>query len=80
MNQSKWYIVDDIFDTISRKIIKDYEDIYFTTINACWYRNNYQVKSEMMHLNKRKAYLNCNLGTRRCQTFNIKCCPLTKMI
>ena len=51
----------------------------FTSIKACLCRNNYQVKSGMMHLGKRKAYLTCNLGTRRCHTSNIECCYLTKL-
>ena len=77
---TKWYIVDDIFDTIARNIVKDYEDMNSTSIKACLCRNNYQVKSGMMHLGKRKAYLTCNLGTRRCHTSNIECCYLTKLI
>ena len=56
-----------------RNIVKDYEDMNSTSIKAYLYRNNYQVKSGMMHLGKRKAYLTCNLGTRRCHTSNIKC-------
>ena len=64
----KWYIVDDLFDTIACNIVKDYEDMNSTSIKACLCRNNYQVKSGMMHLGKRKAYLTCNLGTRRCHT------------
>ena len=51
-----------------------------TSIKACLCRNNYQVKSGMMHLGKRKAYLTCNLGTRRYHTSNIECCHLTKLI
>ena len=50
-----------------------------TSIKACLCRNNYQVKSGMMHVGKRKAYLTCNLGTRRCHTSNIECCYLTKL-
>ena len=30
-------------------------------IKVCWCRNNYQVKSGMGHLGKRKDYLTCNL-------------------
>ena len=52
----------------------------FTSIKACLCRNNYQVKSGMMHLGKRKAYLTCNLGTKRYHTSNIECCHLTKLI
>ena len=48
-----------------RNIVKDYEDMNSTSIKACLCRNNYQVKSGMMHLGKRKAYLTCNLGTRK---------------
>ena len=70
----------DIFDTIARNIVKNYEDMNSTSIKACLCRNNYQVKSEMMYLGKRKAYLTCNLGTRRCHTSNIECCYLTKLI
>ena len=53
-----------MFDTIARNIVKDYEDMNSTSIKACLCRNNYQVKSGMMHLGKRKAYLTCNLVTR----------------
>ena len=77
---AKSYIVDDIFDTIVHNIVKDYDDINSTTIKACWCRNNYQVKSEMMHFGKRKSYLTCKLGTSRYHTFNIKCCHLAKLI
>ena len=80
MNRYKRYIVNDIFDTIARDIVKDYEDMNSTSIKACLCRNNYQVKSGMMHLGKRISYLTCNLGTRRCHTSNIECCHLTKLI
>ena len=63
-----------------RNTVKDSEDMNSTSIKACLCRNNYQVKSGMMHLDKRKAYLTCNLGTRRCHTSNIECCNLTKLI
>ena len=33
----------------------------------------------MMHLGKCKAYLTCNLGTRRCHTSNIECCHVKKL-
>ena len=69
-----------MFDTIARNIVKDYEDMNFTSIKTCLCRNDYQGKSGMMHLGKRKAYLTYNLGTRRCHTSNIKCCYLTKFI
>ena len=62
-----------------RNIVKDYEDMNSTSIKACLCRNNYQVKSGMMHLGKRKTYLSCNQGTRRCHTSNIECCYLTKL-
>ena len=77
---TKWYIVDDIFDTIEFKTIKNYDDINSTTTKECWCRNNYQVKSGTMHLDKCKAYLTCNLGTRRCHTYIIEYCYLTKLI
>ena len=77
---TKWYIVDDIFDTIARNIVKNYEDMNSTSIKAYLYRNNYQVKSGMMHLRKRIAYLTCNLVTRIYHTFNIECYHLTKLI
>ena len=51
-----------------------------TSIKAYLYRNNYQVKSGMMHLGKRKAYLTCNVGIKRYHTSNIECCYLTKFI
>ena len=76
---AKWYIVDGIFDTISHNIVKDYYDTNSTTIKACWCRNNNQVKSGMVHFGKRKAYLTCNLGTRRCHTSKIECSHLTKL-
>ena len=72
--------MDDIFDKITRNIVKDYENMNSTSIKACLCRNNYQVKSEMMHLGKRKTYLTCNLDTRRCHTSNIEYCHLTKLI
>ena len=62
---TKWYIVDDICDTREHNNVKDYEDMNSTSIKACLCRNNYQVKSEMMHLGKRKTYLTCNLGSRK---------------
>ena len=77
---TKWYIVDDIFNTIAHNIVKDYEDMNFASIKACLCRNNYQVKNGMMHLDKRKTYLTCNLDTRRCHTSNIECCHFTKLI
>ena len=63
--------VDDTFDNIARNIVKDYEDMNSTSIKTCLCRNNYPVKSGMMHLGKRKAYLTCNLGTKRCHTSNL---------
>ena len=62
-----------------RNIVKDYEDMNSTSIKACLCRNNYQVKSGMMHLGKRKVYLTYNLGTRLCHTSNIEWCYLTKL-
>ena len=72
--------MDDIFDLIAHNIVKDYDDINYTTIKACYCRNNYQVKSGMMHLGKHKTYLTSNPDTKRCHTFNIGCCHLTKLI
>ena len=77
---AKWYIVEDIFNTIACNIVKEYEYMNSTSIKACFYRNNYQVKSEMMHLGKRKTYLTWNLGTRRYRTFKNECCHLKKLI
>ena len=71
--------MDDIFDKITRNIVKDYENMNSTSIKAYLCRNNYQVKSGMLHLDKHKAYLTCNLGTRRCHKSNIECCYLTKL-
>ena len=63
-----------------RNIVKDYEDMNSTSIKTCFCRNNSQVKSGMMHLDKRKAYLTCNVGTRKRHIFNIECCYLSKLI
>ena len=60
-------------------MVKDYEDINFMSIKDADV-DYYQVKNEMMYLGKHKAYLTCNLGTRRCHTSNIECCHLTKLI
>ena len=65
---------------MARNIVKNYDDMNSTSIKACLCRNNYQVKSGMMHLGKRKTCLTCNPGTRRCHTSNIECCYLTKLI
>jgi len=57
-----------------------YEDMNSTSIKACWHRNNYQVKSGMMHLGKHKAYLTCSLDTKGCHIFNIGFLSLEKLI
>ena len=63
-----------------RNFVKNYDNINSTSIKAFRRRNNYQVKSVMMHLCNRKAYLMCSLDTKRHHTFNTKCCQSLEKI